>query len=316
MKSMFFSPLRTRRARRENFFRKAVLLVLTLVILSGWAFPKLKVVATLPYIGDIAEKIGGDSVSVFTMAKGYRDPHFITPRPSFIARMRRAQLLIINGGQLEIGWLPPVLKQSNNGNVNPGSKGFLSLIDFVKPIDSHEDVSRAHGDVHPEGNPHIQLDPGNIPVFARAVADKLCELQPDHCDTYKKNLEDFQARWKIKTAQWDETMKSLKGTHVVEYHKLNSYLFHHFDIHSVATLEPLPGIPPTTRHINDVIKQIKKENIRIIVQDVYHNSKTARFVAARSGAKLKIIPHDVDAVKEVTDIFSLFDEIVRRLTAK
>lgn len=296
--------------------RKALVLILSIMVLSGWLFPALKVVATLPYIGDITQKIGGDTVSVFVMAKGYRDPHFITPKPSFIARMRRAGLLIINGGQLEIGWLPPVLKQSNNGAVSPGSKGFLSLIDFVKPIDAPQNISRAQGDVHPEGNPHIQLNPDHIPVFARAIADKLTALQPEHSSVYQKNLADFLARWNTKTSQWDEAMKPLKGTQVIEYHKLYSYLFLHFGIHSANTLEPLPGIPPTTRHINDVIEQIKKEIIKVIVQDVYHNSKTAKFVAARSGAVVKTIPHDVDAVEEARDIFSLFDEIVRRLTEK
>jgi zinc/manganese transport system substrate-binding protein len=310
--------MRTRRKDifKKDIFKKGLLFVLTFAVLGGWLFPKLKVVATYRYIGDLTEKIGGDTVSVFTMAKGYRDPHFITPKPSFIARMRRAKLLIINGGQLEIGWLPPVLKQSNNNAVNPGGKGFLSLIDFVKPIDAHRDVSRAHGDVHPEGNPHIQLDPAHIPLFAQAIADKLCELEPGHCETYKKNLLDFKTGWKRKMAEWQAAMEPLKGIHVVEYHKLYSYLFHRFGIESVATLEPLPGIPPTTRHVSGVIELIKKENIGMILQDVYHNSKTAKFVSRRSGAQVKIIPHDVGAVKEADDIFSLFNEIVRRLTSK
>lgn len=295
--------------------KRAIVLILMLLAANLMVSAKIKVVTSYRYIADITQKIGGDEVSVTALARGDRDPHFITPKPSFIAKLRKADLLIVNGGQLEIGWLPPVIRQANNGDIDTGGKGFLGLMGFAKPIDVHLDISRAHGDVHPEGNPHIQLDPHHIPIFADAVKKKLCQLAPDHCTVFQTNYETFVKKWEEKSRQWQEALKPLKDVKVVEYHKLYEYLFHRYHIKSVSTLEPLPGIPPTSRHLADIINLIKEEKIKIIVQDVYHSSKTARFVAGKTGAKVVIIPHDVGAVKEAVDIFTLFDEIVRRLTS-
>ncbi|MDQ1351055.1 MAG: zinc/manganese transport system substrate-binding protein [Acidobacteriota bacterium] len=282
--------------------------------LNVLGFGKINVVTTYGYIADITQRIGGVEVSVSRLAAGSPDPHFITPKPSFIAKLRNADLLIINGGQLEIGWLPPVLLQANNPVINPGRPGFLSLMALVTPLDVHDDVSRAQGDVHPEGNPHIQLDPYHIPVFAQAVMEKLCQLAPGKCEIFRENYTTFEKRWLEKTALWEQKLSPLKGTKVVEYHKLYDYFFHRFKIEVAGTLEPLPGIPPTSRHIAGIIDLIKKQNITVIIQDVYHSSQTARFIAGKTGVKVVIIPHDIGAVKEVTDIFSLFDEIVGRLT--
>jgi zinc/manganese transport system substrate-binding protein len=277
---------------------------------------KLRVVTSYNYISDIVKQVGGDTVSIYALAKGSHDPHFITPKPSFIAKLRKADLLIINGAQLEIGWLPPVMRRANNPDIIPGSKGFLSLVDYVDPIDVHENVSRSSGDVHPEGNPHIQLDPYHIPIFAKAVTDKLCQLDEGNCEAYKKNLASFNEKWQQKLTQWDAALSQLKGVKLVEYHKVYDYLFHRYQMNMVGTLEPLPGIPPSSRHIAETIKMMNENQVGLILQDVYHSSKTARYVAGKTAAKVVIIPHDVGALKEVTDIFSLFDELVGRLTAK
>jgi zinc/manganese transport system substrate-binding protein len=277
---------------------------------------KLKVVTSYRYIGDIVKQVAGDLVSINALAKGSHDPHFITPKPSFIAKLRKADLLVINGGQLEVGWLPPVMRQANNPKINTAGIGFMSLIDFVKPIDMHNNASRSGGDVHPEGNPHIQLDPYNIPVFAKAISAKLCQLDPNNCDSYKKNLALFTEKWQGKIKVWDQSLNQLKGVKVVEYHKVYDYLFHRYNFTLMGTLEPLPGISPTTKHIAGTIKMMNEQQVGLVLQDVYHSSKTARYVAFKSAARVVIIPHDVGAVKEVTDIFSLYDELVRRLTVK
>lgn len=294
--------------------KKVILILIMFFCLNLLSIGKVRVVTSLRYIADITRQVGGEGVSVTALAPGNRDPHFITPKPSFIAKLRKADLLIINGGQLELGWLPPVMRQANNPKINVGSPGFLSLMELVKPLDVHLDVSRAHGDVHPEGNPHIQLDPDHIPVFAQAIMEKLCQLDQDNCEIYRKNHDHFGKKWQEKTAQWDKMLSQVKGMKVIEYHKLYEYLFHRYHIEVLGTLEPLPGIPPGSRHIADIIDIIKKQDIRIIFQDVYHSTRTAQFVSGKTGAKVVIIPHDVGAVKEVTDIFSLFDEIARRLT--
>jgi zinc/manganese transport system substrate-binding protein len=293
--------------------KRLFICILMLYGLSVLDFGKINVVASYGYIADITQRIGGAEVSVSALAAGGPDPHFITPKPSFIAKLRKADLLVINGGQLEIGWLPPVILQANNPVINPGRPGFLSLMELVKPLEVHAEVSRAQGDVHPEGNPHIHLDPYHIPVFAKAIMEKLCRLVPGKCTTFRENYADFEKRWLEKTALWEQKLSRLKGMKVVEYHKLYDYLFRRLQIEVVGTLEPLPGIPPTSRHIAGIVDSIKKQNITLLIQDVYHSSKTARYISGITGVKVVIIPHDIGAVKEVTDIFSLFDEIAGRL---
>jgi zinc/manganese transport system substrate-binding protein len=189
-------------------------------------------------------------------------------------------------------------------------------MDLVKPIDVHEEVSRSEGDVHPEGNPHIHLDPYHIPVFAKAIMEKLCRLDPKRCDFFRGNYAAFEKRWLEKTILWEQELNRLKGKKVVAYHKLYDYLFRRFQIEIAGILEPLPGISPTSRHIAEIVDLIKKQDIKLIIQDVYHSSKTAQYISKTTGVKVVIIPHDIGAVKEATDIFSLFDEIVRRLTGE
>jgi zinc/manganese transport system substrate-binding protein len=286
-----------------------------LLVINLSAYGKIKVVTSYRYIADVVRQVGGDTVSVKALAKGNRNPHFITPRPSFIAKLRQADLLIINGGQLEIGWLPPVVKQANNPDIQPGKEGLLSLIGYIKPIDIPRNVSRAHGDVHPEGNPHFHLDPYNIPIIAKAVMEKLCLLSPEHSKEFRQNYETFQSTWKAKTAQWDRVFNRFKGVKIVEYHKLFDYLLERYHIQYEGALEPLPGIPPTSKHITGIIEKVKTQGVRYIFQDVYNNSKTAEYVSQKTGAKVVVIPHDVGAVKEASDIFALFDEIARRLSS-
>lgn len=291
-------------------------IILCLAGIFGTSVPlwsKTRVVTSYGYIADIVREIGREEVWVEALAGGTGDPHFVTPRPSFIAKLRKADLLIINGGQLEIGWLPPVIQQANNPVIQPGGKGLLVLMDVIEPIDVSLSFSRAQGDVHPEGNPHIQLDPHHIPVFARAVAEKLSSIDRTHRELYQKNLESFLARWQKKLVEWEKVLTKLKGIKVVEYHRLYDYLFRRYGVEVVGTLEPLPGIPPTPKHIGDIIQLISQQKVSIIIQDVYHNKKTARFVSGKAGIKMVILPHDIGSVQEVTGIFSLFDEITRRL---
>ncbi len=277
---------------------------------------KINVVATYPYIADILQKIGGENIKVTSLASGDMDPHTITPRPSFIAKLRSAKLVVINGGQLEIGWLPPVLQQANNPQIIPGSNGFMSLMDFITPLEVNREISRAQGDVHPEGNPHIHLDPANILIFASAIKDKLSQLDKAREIDYQKNYEAFKQKWQLKTNEWETRLQGLKGKYVIPYHKLYSYFLHRFGIQSASEIEPLPGIPPSARHLAGLIYVIKQQHVELIIQDVYHSSQGAKFLKEKTGIPIVIIPHDIGAVKEAVDIFSLFDEIVKRLTQK
>lgn len=294
---------------------KILCFVLTCILYTQVAFSeRLQVVTTYPYIADIAEKIGGERVRVIPLARGDYNPHVIIPKPSYIAKLRRADLLIISGAQLEIGWLPPIMKQANNADIQPGEKGFLDLSTCVQLIDIPTSVSREQGDVHPEGNPHFCLNPDKIPIIAKAITDKLCEIDPDDVVTYRANYFEFVKLWEKKTKEWEEKMKSLNGTKVVEYHKVYDYFLHKFNLPIAGTIEPLPGIPPTTKHIGEVEKLIEREKIRFILQDVYNPQDASQYLSKRLGVKMIVLPHDVGAVKEADGIIALFDEIVRRMT--
>ncbi len=275
---------------------------------------KLQVVATYGYIGDIVQRIGKDHVEVVVLARGDYNPHIIIPKPSYIAKVRRADLLVINGGQLEIGWLPQIIKQANNGAVQPGERGFLDLSMHVHLIDAPTSVSRELGDVHPEGNPHFFLDPDNIPVIAKAVTERLSELDPDNQASYEANNKELYTLWQQNMKVWEEKLKPFKGQKVIEYHKIFDYFLNRFGLTIAGTIEPIPGIPPTTKHIADVEKLIEREQVKFILQDVYNPQDAAEYLSKKLDVKLIIMPHDVGSVKEADNVFSVFDEIIRRIT--
>jgi len=236
------------------------------------------------------------------------------PKPSYIAKLRAADLLIMSGAQLEIGWLPPLMNQANNPKVNVGSLGLLDLSRSVQLIEVPTGVSRAQGDIHPEGNPHFYLDPYNIPLLSKAIADRLAELDPAAASDYQNNNKAFMEKWNGKLAEWSEKLEKVKGTTVIEYHKNYDYFLRRYDIKLLGTVETLPGIPPTSKHIASLEKMITSASVRFILQDVYHPDDAAKLLAKKYSITLIKIPHDVDAVAEAKDIFSLFDEITRRLT--
>jgi zinc/manganese transport system substrate-binding protein len=275
---------------------------------------RLQVVATYGYIGDIVQRIGKDRVDLVVLARGDYNPHIIIPKPSFIAKMRRADLLVINGGQLEIGWLPQIIKQANNSAVQPGERGFLDLSMHVHLIDVPTSVSRELGDVHPEGNPHFFLDPDNIPAIAKAITERLSELDPNNQTYYETNQKEFTSLWQQQMKMWEEKLKPYKGEKIIEYHKIFDYFLHRFGFVIAGTIEPLPGIPPTTKHIADIEKLIEREHVKLLFQDVYNPQDASSYLAKRLNIKLIVLPHDVGAVKEADDVFSVFHEIIRRIT--
>jgi zinc/manganese transport system substrate-binding protein len=284
-------------------------------VLSSLAFARpLQVVAAYPYIGDLVERIGGSNVRVFSLARGDYNPHMIVPRPSFIAHVRGADLLIINGAQLEIGWMPPLLRQANNPAVQTGEPGFLDLSHYVTLIDVPTSVSRELGDVHPEGNPHFYLDPENILPIARAIKDRLAQLDSQNASYYESRYREFSELWRKKLAEWTQKMTPLRNTRVVEYHKVYDCFLHRYELPIAGTVEPLPGIPPTSRHIEHLEALLTAGPARFILQDVYNPDDASRHLAKKLNMKFIVLPHDVGSVKEANSIVSLFDELVRRIT--
>ncbi len=280
-------------------------ILLLSALLSSLAFASLQVDTTYSTMGAVTEKIGGDLVSVTVLGSSKYDPHFIVPKPSLIAKLRRADLLIMNGGGLEMGWLPPLMRSANNANIQNGAKGFLDMSHHVKMINVPTSVSRGFGDVHAQGNPHYSSDPYAILAMAKAIESKLSELDPTNEKTYKGNLEKFLSEWKVYLNKLDAKMATCQDKKVVQYHQLFNYFLKRYGYKSFGNVEPLPGISPSSSHTLELINMMRENDVKIILQDVYHEKKTAKFIAQKAGAEVKIIPHDLgaDGSKTLEDFY-------------
>jgi zinc/manganese transport system substrate-binding protein len=300
--------------KRGATMKRIMLSFLLLFISLPLYAAKLNVATTYPYIASIVEQVGGNRVKVQALASGDWDPHVVVPKPSYIAKLRAADMLVMSGAQLEIGWLPPLMNQANNPKINVGSRGLLDLSRSVQLIEVPVGVSRAQGDIHPDGNPHFYLDPYNIPLLSKAITERLAELEPAGESEYQNNNKNFTEKWNNKMAEWDEKLEKLKGITVIEYHKNYDYFLLRYQIKLLGTVETLPGIPPTSKHIESLARMIASSSVRFILQDVYHPDDASKLLAKKYGIRVVRIPHDVGAVPEAKDIFTLFDEITRRLT--
>ncbi len=234
--------------------RFLLLLLLPLTLLAN-----LNVAVSYPYIGAIVKEIGGDSVDVVVLAKGNWDPHFVVPRPSLISKVRNADALIMNGGQLEIGWLPPLINRAGNRKTSPNAKTFLNLSNYVALINKRGDVDRSGGDVHPDGNPHFHLDPKNILILAQRIQKFLTDIDSQNAEIYAKNYTDFSKMWNLKLQEWKTKMANKSGLQVIQFHDNLAYFNKAYGLESIATIEPLPGIPPSSRHTINLIKLIKEK---------------------------------------------------------
>ena len=271
---------------------------------------KTKIVVTYPYIASLVGEIAKDQASVTTLAKGDEDPHFVVPRPSFIGKLRQADLLIINGASLEIGFVPPLIRQANNPRIMPGAEGFIDLSQSVDLIEKPDKVSRSEGDIHPEGNPHFILDWHNLPAVARTIADALGRADRGGSGVYQKNLDAFLARWKVKSAEWDKQAEPLRGKAVIQYHRLFDYFVLRTGMKIVGELEPKPGIPPTSRHLEELIDANATGAVYMIITDPYHEKKSPEGVAKKLSVPWVVLPQDVTAVPAAKDIFSLYDTLL------
>ncbi len=278
-----------------------------LLLLPLSLFANLNIAVSYPYIGALTKSIGGENVETIVLANGNWDPHFIVPKPSLISKVRNADGLIMNGGQLEIGWLPPLIKKAGNPKTNVNAKTFLNLSNHISMIDKPQSVSRSGGDLHPDGNPHFNLDPNNILILANVIREYLSTIDSKNSQVYEKNYVIFADMWKKKIELWNEKMLNKKGVKVVQFHNILAYFNKAYKIENIATIEPLPGIPPSSKHTIDTIELIKKEQPCCILHDVYHSTKTAEFISEKTGIKIVLMPHDIGALDSVEDLTSLFD---------
>ena len=287
-------------------------LFILLALLLSMAEAKLTIAVSYPYIASLTEAVGGEHVRVESLAQGNWDPHFVVPRPSLITKVRNADLLIINGADLEIGWLPPLLSRASNAQLAQKTN-VLELSRSVRLIEIPRDTSRAGGDVHPDGNPHFHLDPGNIPVLAGSIADFLARKDPANASEYRKNLAEFQQQWNGHLKRWEKQMAPMRGKEVVQYHGVFNYFLRAYGMRSAATIEPLAGIPPSSAHTMELIALIGEHSPCCIMHDVYHATKTAEFLKAKTGIRIVVLPHDVGAMRGAESLVSLFDTLVQSL---
>lgn len=280
------------------------------------AASKLKIVATTEDLAALAREVGGDRVQVDVIARGYQDPHFVDPKPSFILKLSRADLLIFVGLQLEVGWLPPLITQSRNRRVQVGAPGYMDVSQYNQILDIPTGIiTRAMGDVHPLGNPHYWLDPENGRRSARAIQARLAQLRPEDSAYFQQRFEDFSRRLAEAEKRWDQQMAPYRGTQVVSYHRSWPNFIKRFGLVVVGYVEPKPSIPPTPQHTLALINQMRRDNIKLILVEPYFDLKTPRSIARATGAEVVVLLPSVGGEKEVTDYFKLFDYDIGLLTA-
>jgi zinc/manganese transport system substrate-binding protein len=282
--------------------------LVALLALASTALAKVNVVSTLQDFASIADSVGGNRVETFALARGYQDPHFVDAKPSFIVKLSRADLLIVAGLELEIGYLPPLLDQSRNDKIRAGSAGYLDASVGCEILQRPTtQVTRAMGDVHPYGNPHYWTDPNNGRVIARALAAKLSELDPAGKADYDKNLAAFEAKLAEKQKEWDAKMAPYAGTKVVTFHDSWPNFAQHFKLVVAGHVEPKPGIPPTPSHTLEIINLIQAEKIPVILVEPYFDRKTPDAIASKTGAAVVTFYPSVGGVPAIKDYFALFD---------
>lgn len=286
-----------------------------LVVATLPAAAALSIFACEPEWGALAQELGGDRVSVFSATTALQDAHRIEARPSLIARMRSADLVVCSGAELEIGWLPLLLTQSGNAKVRPGSAGYLEASQFVVRLEIPAVVDRALGDIHPSGNPHIHLDPRNIPAIAAQIAARLAQLDPANAAGYRARADSFRERWRAALARWQQQAARLKGVSVVVYHRDFSYLINWTGMREAGSLEPKPGIAPAPAHLAELVERMKREPAKLIVYSPYNSPKAAEFLSERTGIPAVMMPFTVGGTDKARDLFGLFDDTLERLLA-
>jgi zinc/manganese transport system substrate-binding protein len=290
--------------------------VLSLVAASSFAVPvraaALKVVTATEDLASITREVGGDSVKVESLSRGYQDPHFVEAKPSFVIKLHGADLLIAVGRELEIGWLPPLITQARNPKVQPGGPGYLDASETVKILDVPTgQLTRAMGDVHPQGNPHYWLDPDNGRRMAKAIAAKLAALAPADAAGFTQRQEAFEKKVDAAEMRWDAMMAPYKGLKVVTYHRSWPNFAERFGLDVIGYVEPKPGIPPSPGHTLDLIKEMKAKGVKIILVEPYFDLKTPNSISRETGAKVLVLPPSVGGEPEITDYVALFDHDIK-----
>jgi len=286
-----------------------------LALHAGTAGADINVFTCEPEWAALATELGGAHVVAESATHGLQDPHYIQARPSLISRVRKADLVVCTGAQLEIGWLSMLLSKANNPAVLPGKPGFLEASTLVPKLDIPQSVDRSQGDMHVGGNPHIQGNPHNIALVAKGLADRLVTLDPVNADAYRSGLDSFLQRWQAAIAGWENLAQPLRGKTLVAHHRSFTYLEEWLGLVELATLEPLPGIPPTSAHLAELLEMLGTDGngAAFIIREAYQSPKASEWLSDKTGIPAVLLPTTVGGSTAATNLFTLFDDIINRL---
>jgi zinc/manganese transport system substrate-binding protein len=271
----------------------------------------LQVVTTTEDLAAIAREVGGDRVRTAALCRGYQDPHFVDAKPSYMVQLKNASLFVEVGRELEVGWAPSLLNGARNPRILPGAPGFVDASAEVQVIEVPSSVSRSQGDVHPFGNPHFWLDPGNGIPIAHAIRDGLIRVSPGDAALFNQRCADFEKRLAEATKRWKSRAETLglAGTKVVTYHRSWSYFARAFGFDVVDFIEPRPGIPPSPNHVADLAARLKQGDVKLIIVDDFFDPRLPQKIARDSGVPLVILPTSVGADESIKSYFDLFDRL-------
>ncbi|MGB8545869.1 MAG: zinc ABC transporter substrate-binding protein [Azonexus sp.] len=290
-----------------------LLMTILLAAASIPALAALQVFATVPEWGALAREIGGDKVSVFTATTGLQDPHRIEARPSLLAQARRADLVVATGADLEVGWLPLVVRDSGNANIQPGRPGYFEAARYVTMLDVSAVLDRSRGDIHAAGNPHIQLDPRNLFRIGEALAARLGELDPPNAPAYQAGYKAFADKWQAAILRWEKEALPLRGVPVLAHHDSFIYLAHWLGFKTTGTLEPKPGIEPTSGQLSGLVARQQSTPAKMVLRTAYQSDGPSLWIAEKAGIPAVMLPFTVGGTPAAGDLFGLFDDTVQRM---
>ncbi len=299
-----------------SFNTRALAALAALALSAAFALPAhaaVKVLACEPEWGALTQELGGDLVDVGVATTAMQDPHQVQAKPSLISRARNADMVVCTGAELEIGWLPVLLQQSGNPKLQPGQPGNFAAADFVRKLDVPKQVDRSQGDVHPDGNPHIQTDPRNIALVANALGARLAQVDPAHAAQYKQRLDAFAAKWQADMARWAKQAAPLRGVAIAAHHKAYAYMEDWLGLTEVAVLEPKPGVEPSASHLQEVLETLKTRPAKMVIYSAYQDPKPDEWLSERAHIPAVKLAFTVGGTDGAKDLAGLFDDTVTRL---
>jgi len=297
----------------SGFSRFIAGLALSAALLPAQA--SIRVLATTPEWAALTRELGGDKVDVYAATSAFQDVHRVDAKPSLVARARSADLVVATGAELEIGWLPILLRESGNARIQPGSPGYFEAAAALRLLEIPTSVDRSMGDVHPLGNPHAHLDPHNVALVAAALSARLGVLDAANAAYYQGRGSDFQSRWQAATARWEQQAAPLKGVPVVVIHRDQAYLCHWLGLREVAAIEPKPGVPPSSSYLAELVTKLTAAPPKMILRNAYNDNKAVDWLSERIHVPVVLLPYSVGGTPAAHDLFTLFDDTVARLLA-